>query len=443
MSFPRYPAYKDSGVEWLGQVPTHWDVARLRRYVVIAEGQVDPEAPDYASMPLIAPNHIEAGTGRLLDLESAGEQGAESGKYLCMAGDVVYSKIRPSLRKVCVAPKDCLCSADMYPLRAHSGLDNPFLAWFLLSEQFSAVIVLESQRVAMPKVNRDSLNEVMLVVPSLEEQTKIVGFLARETSQIDNLIAEQLRLMDLLKEKRQSVISQTVTKGLNPDAPLKPSGIDWLGDVPSHWVATPLKWLTDPDRPIMYGIVLPGPDVGDGVPILKGGNVRPSRMRLDAMARTTTAIEAPYARARLKPGDLVYSIRGSIGDCELVPSELAGANITQDVARIAPSPECHGPWARWVLLSSAVREELASGSLGAAVRGVNIFDLKRVVIPTPPHAEQVAIAQFLDAETAGLDHLIFEADRLIALLQERRTAIISAAVTGQIDVRGPATSEVG
>ena len=216
---------------------------------------------------------------------------------------------------------------------------------------------------------------------------------------------------------------------------MKPSGIEWLGDIPAHWVITPLKWLTDPERPIMYGIVLPGPDVGEGVPILKGGNVRPSRMNLRAMARTTREIEAPYARARLKRGDLVYSIRGTIGDCEPVPAELEGANITQDVARVAIANGVCAPWARWALLATAIRDDLASGSLGAAIRGINIFDLKRVKIPTPPLNEQAAIAAFIDYETAMLERLSTEAQRAIDLLYERRTALISAAVTGQIDVR--------
>jgi type I restriction enzyme, S subunit len=164
-------------------------------------------------------------------------------------------------------------------------------------------------------------------------------------------------------------------------------------------------------------------------------------MNLQSMARTTSEIEAPYARARLKPGDLVYSIRGTIGDCEPVPPELDGSNITQDVARVAISADVCAAWARWALLSSAVREELACGSLGAAVRGVNIYDLKRAKLPTPPLDEQVQISTFLDAETTKLDALTAEAERAIDLLQERRTALISAAVTGKIDVRGLAESE--
>jgi type I restriction enzyme S subunit len=194
--------------------------------------------------------------------------------------------------------------------------------------------------------------------------------------------------------------------------------------------------LTQVDRPIMYGIVLPGPDVGEGIPILKGGNVRPSRLNLHSMARTTPEIEAPYARARLREGDLVYSIRGSIGDCEIVPPELAGSNITQDVARVAPRDGINPEWLRFALLSDPVREALASGSLGAAVRGINIFDLKRARIPVPPPEERAAIADYVRATLSGIESLSAEAEHAVALLKERRAALISAAVTGKIDVRG-------
>ena len=202
---------KDSGIEWLGQVPEHWEVRRFQRCVDVAEGQVDPSDVTYSSMPLIAPNHIESGTGRLLELETAAEQAAESGKYQCKAGDIVYSKIRPALRKVCVAPSDCLCSADMYPLRPHSGLTGGYLFWTMLSEYFSAFAILESDRVAMPKINRESLKQLVVPMPPRDEQLMISSYLDQETAGLDSLIAEQNRAISLLQERRSALISAAVT----------------------------------------------------------------------------------------------------------------------------------------------------------------------------------------------------------------------------------------
>lgn len=202
---------KDSRVEWLGEVPAYWDVLNFNLLVYIAEGQVNPKILPYSKLLLIAPNHVESATGRLLFRETAEEQGADSGKYLCQEGDVVYSKIRPALRKVCLAPIACICSADMYPMRGRSGLQNEYLYWFILSEPFSAFALLESDRVAMPKINRESLGGLRMARPPANEQKKIAAYLSRETQKIDTLIDEALSGVGLLSERRSALISAAVT----------------------------------------------------------------------------------------------------------------------------------------------------------------------------------------------------------------------------------------
>ncbi|PPT63353.1 hypothetical protein XarbCFBP8130_12255 [Xanthomonas arboricola] len=311
-----------------------------------------------------------------------------------------------------------------------------FAEYALKSLGVQAQVITLANSNTQLNIGMKDIPKLRFCLPPLSEQKFIGAFLGRETAKIDALIAEQEKLIALLAEKRQATISHVVTRGIDPNAPMKNSGVSWLSEVPAHWEVMPLKWMVDPSRPIMYGIVLPGPDVGEGVPILKGGNVKPSRMNLESMARTTAEIEAPYARARLRAGDLVYAIRGTIGDCEAVPDEMEGANITQDVARVAVGDTDVSSWIRWALLSAPVREELAVGSLGAAVRGVNIFDLRRVKVPRPPIAEQKKIAAYLDRQVAEFDELSATARRAIELLKEHRRALIAAVITGQIDVRG-------
>jgi len=216
---------------------------------------------------------------------------------------------------------------------------------------------------------------------------------------------------------------------------MKDSGVEWLGEIPAHWEVKRLWHLTPSDRRIMYGIVLPGPNVDDGVPIVKGGDVSPERLRLERLNRTTREIESGYARSRLRGGDLVYAIRGSIGEVAMVPGELEGANLTQDAARIAYTSATHGPWLVHALKSSAVFAQLEAGALGATICGINIRDLKRACMVVPPHVEQRAIAAFLDRETARIDALVAKVRDAIERLKELRTALISAAVTGKIDVR--------
>jgi type I restriction enzyme S subunit len=209
---------RDSGIPWLGEIPAHWETRKFTRSVVIAEGQVDPEYEPYASLPLIAPDHIEPGTGRLLSLETASGQGAISGKYLCQPGDVIYSKIRPALRKVTLAPSECLCSADMYPMRGTQEVMPRYLMMYLLAEPFSTWAFLESARVAMPKINRDALLDVRLPCPPLDEQEAIVEHIGRETSKLDRVREATERTIALLKERRSARIAAAVTGQISVEA---------------------------------------------------------------------------------------------------------------------------------------------------------------------------------------------------------------------------------
>lgn len=202
---------KPSGIDWLGDVPEEWEVNKFARLISISEGQVDPRDEPYASMILIAPNHIESGTGRLSELETAADQGAESGKYMFDKGAVIYSKIRPALAKVVVAPSAGLCSADMYPLTSRGKLRQDYLAWLLLSPGFTAWAILESDRVAMPKINREKLNELHLPVPPLEVQREIVDFIDTVTTKLDALTATAETAISLLQERRAALISAAVT----------------------------------------------------------------------------------------------------------------------------------------------------------------------------------------------------------------------------------------
>jgi type I restriction enzyme, S subunit len=185
----------------------------------------------------------------------------------------------------------------------------------------------------------------------------------------------------------------------------------------------------------MYGIVLPGPSVEDGVPIVKGGDVSGERLRLEHLNRTTFEIESRYVRSRLKGGDLVYAIRGSIGEVEMVPDELERANLTQDAARVAYTSEYCGKWLLFALRSRQVFAQLEAGALGATIRGINIRDLKRALIPVPPKDEQVEIANALTLRSARIEGLIRKVVEGLERAKEFRSALISAAVTGKIDVR--------
>ena len=167
---------KPSDIGWLGDIPAHWALIPFKWRCQVRSGQVDPREPQYARMMLIAPDHIERGTGRLREVKSAEEQGAISGKYLCPKGVVLYSKIRPALRKAALCDAEVLCSADMYAIESGPDLAREYLFYFLLTDAFTSYAELESLRVAMPKVNREALGAFPIPVPGLDEQNRIVKF---------------------------------------------------------------------------------------------------------------------------------------------------------------------------------------------------------------------------------------------------------------------------
>lgn len=205
-------ATKPSGIPWLGDVPAHWSVRKFSQVTSINGGQVDPRQEPWANMLLIAPNHVESGTGRITHRETSAEQGADSGKYLVKAGEVIYSKIRPYLRKVVIAPEDCLCSADMYGISAlPSAMSNRFLQELMLSQPFTDFTADSSARVAMPKINREALARGFLWYPPLSEQEAILGYIDRESALTDQLEKRSRKFIALLRERRSALIAAAVT----------------------------------------------------------------------------------------------------------------------------------------------------------------------------------------------------------------------------------------
>jgi type I restriction enzyme S subunit len=207
---------KPSGVEWLGDVPGHWTLKRFKFLARVTSGQVDPRESEHRRKILVAPNHIRSGTGEIAYQETAEEQGADSGKYEVRQGQIIYSKIRPNLRKAAIASVDCLCSADMYPIAAREAeLRPPYLLLLMLSAPFTKYAVDCSLRVAMPKVNREALGQCWLWYPSLEEQRDILRFVERASGPSDLAISRAEREIALLREYRTRLIADVVTGKLD------------------------------------------------------------------------------------------------------------------------------------------------------------------------------------------------------------------------------------
>jgi len=213
-----YPTYKPSGVEWLGDVPEHWEVTRFKNVANVDGSLVDPRVKPYCDMILVAPNHVgKDGSSLLLESVTASSQGADSGKYLVKAGRIIYTKIRPYLRKAVIAPVDCLCSADMYPIRARHQSDvlQGFLLLVMLSEPFTQYTVDCSLRAAMPKVNREALGGAPFWLPKPQEQERVVEFTSAARARIDPSITCLQHQIEVALEYRTRLISDVVTGKLD------------------------------------------------------------------------------------------------------------------------------------------------------------------------------------------------------------------------------------
>jgi type I restriction enzyme, S subunit len=202
---------KPSGIDWLGDIPAHWGVVPLKWQCTIRSGQVDPTEAPYDEMMLVAPDHIESGTGRLLARQTASEQAAISGKYLCSPSDVLYSKIRPALRKVALVDEVCLCSADMYAIAPGENFERESLYYFLLTDAFTAYAELASMRVAMPKINREALGPFQLPKPPEEEQKQIVATVRASLMRLDGVVSSALKSIEHMAEYRSALITAAVT----------------------------------------------------------------------------------------------------------------------------------------------------------------------------------------------------------------------------------------
>lgn len=428
--FCRYPAYKDSGIEWLGAIPANWGVRRLTDVANLVNGfPFDSKLFDRShGIPLVRIRDLFNTTTEVnWSGDPVSEAGIRDGDILIgMDGDfsVAWWAQGPALlnQRLC-----CLRARSVYISQRYIFYCLPFPLKALNDVTYATTV---------KHLSSLDVLKFRLPIPSHNEQRGIAAFLDRETARIDGLVERKERLIELIQEKRRALIARAVTRGLDRNVPMKDSGVAWLGKIPAHWGVKRLWHLTPTERQIMYGIVLPGPNVEVGVPIVKGGDVIATRLKLGSLNKTTFEIESRYARSRLQGGDLVYAIRGSIGEVELVPDELEGANLTQDAARVAYTKATNGSWLLYALRSNVVFSQLDAGALGATIKGINIRDLKRALVPVPPKSEQIEIANFLNAEVGRFEKLLSKILAAINHLTEFRIALISAAVTGKIDVRG-------
>ncbi|EIW17359.1 MULTISPECIES: restriction endonuclease subunit S [Pelosinus] len=440
--FISYPVYKVSSVEWLGQIPEKWEVKPFKACIKFQEGP-GIMATDFceSGIPLLRVSGMKGRWATLdgcnyLDVNKVSRQWAH---FKLVRGDLLISA-SASMGTVCEVGEEAEGAIAYTGLIRLRGIENimikSFIRLLIGSSIFTTQIELFKTGSTIQHFGPTHLSQMKIVCPPIKEQHKIVDYIDCETTRIDALVEQKTRFIELLREKRQALITRAVTKGLDSQVKLKDCDVEWLGQVPEHWRVTLIKHLT---KHIGSGKTpTGGAEVyqDDGVIFLRSQNVHDDGLRLEDVAYISEEIDCTMKGSRVQKGDVLLNITGaSIGRSCLVPENMGSANANQHVCIIRGKDESVSAWLAECCLSGLIKEQIEFAQNGAGREGLNFEQIANMVIAVPPEAERKEISDWLTTQREHLNSLINKTEQSIQLLKERRTALITAAVTGKIDLR--------
>jgi type I restriction enzyme S subunit len=436
MSFPHYDSYKDSGVEWLGEVPQTWSTVpfwtlfRREKRVGFADEQLLSVYRNYGVIPKASRDD---------NFNNASED--LSTYQLVDMGYLAINKMKAWQGSVGISEHRGIVSPAYFVFRPTHSHDSRYLHYLMRSPQYIAAYTSMSKgiRVNQWDLDPEYHSQMPVLLPSRSEQTSIATFLDLETAKIDALVEEQQRLIELLKEKRQAVISHAVTKGLDPSALMRDSNVEWLGDIPAHWTVQKLRSLTTEIGDGLHGT----PEYVDQSSnyFINGNNLVNGHIFITDSTRCVSSTEAEKHAVPLSEKSVLMSINGTIGNLALYRGE--SIMLGKSAAYINCDDELHPEFLFMFLQASPLKAYFDLEVTGTTISNLSLETLRDTPIALPPADEQVQIAGAISEAISQIDCLVAEAERGILLLQERRSALISAAVTGKIDVRSlvPAEAE--
>ena len=432
MSFPAYPEYKDSGVVWLGGIPAHWNIKKFR--------YVFEESPEKITDEVVG-DMLSVSGYRGIEVKQYDDEGRRRtdeelfGYRVVRPGQLVVNTMWLNYAGLGVSEHEGHVSPAYRSYWIDPAMDKRFIHHLMRSGTYvqGYTRLLTGIRPNSLQMGRDDLMVFPVLLPTKSEQTQIARFLDHETARIDALIEEQQRLIELLKEKRQAVISHAVTKGLDPTVPMKDSGVEWLGEVPAHWNAIHVGRVC---RKVSDGPHFSPNYVDEGVMFLSARNIAVDAWHLEDAKFVSEEDYREFCR-RVVPekGDVLYTKGGTTGIARVVDLDEK-FQVWVHVAVLKLDRELVDPYYMAFSLNSAgCYEQSQLHTRGATNQDLGLTRMTKIWFALPPREEQTRICDFLNAELGNIDDLIAEATKVVALLSERRSALISAAVTGKIDVR--------
>ncbi len=449
MTLAAYGDYKYSGDKWLGDVPSHWQILPLKHMAEVDNSGTYGKDPEEGQnlLPVATTAQIDAlGNFVTSKMSLRSFTNEELRRYACSSGDILVVKSSGSAENI-ISGKAGIVRADtprfvfsnfLMRLRCNANRClSPYLYSLIVSHITRERVKQMCSTTTYPNLQVPLYVGAKLPCPPMAEQKKIVLFLDHETAKIDALIREQERLIELLQEKRQAVISHAVTKGLDPDVPMKDSGVEWLGEVPAHWRVGKLRWYAT-----IQGGIAKGKDYQDqktvSLPYLRVANVQAGYVDLTEL-KEIAVLESEIERYSLRQGDVLMNEGGDndkLGRGTVWRAEIEPCLHQNHVFAIRPNGHLTPEWLAMFTQSSRARSYFFLNSKQstnlASISSSNVMNLD---LPMPSVDEQERILQFLESELQQFTDLQKQADKGIQLLLERRSALISAAVTGKIDVR--------
>ena len=431
--YQRYEEYKDSGVEWLDVIPSHWVMSKIKYIAPFQVGWTPPTGNDsnfigeniWANISDLRGKIITDTVKRISD-----KAAKEASMDITPKGSLLYS-FKLSVGSVSFAGRDMYTNEAIASFTSDSLLPLEYLYYVLpkfLIENASTNIY--GARI----LNQELIRNAIILKPTYEEAKTIANFLDYQTAQIDTLIDKQQALIQLLKEKRQAVISHAVTKGLNPDAPMKNSGVEWLGEVPEHWnVAGFKKYL---NSIIDYRGKTPE-KVDSGKFLVTARNIKKGEINYEASQEYVSEKDYPQVMSRGIPeiGDVLFTTEAPLG--EVAQVDKTDIALAQRIIKFSgQNGILDNTYLKFYIMSNAFQDSLMTFATGSTALGIKSDRLSYLRQLIPPLKEQLLITEHIDRNLKAFDVSMMKAEQAIQLMQERRTALISAAVTGKIDVRG-------
>ena len=424
--YPTYPEYQDALADWLGRVPSNWSVARLGQYFEERREKVSDK--DFAPLSVTM-------RGVVPQLDTAAKTDAGDNRKMVRPGDFVINSRSDRKGSSGVSELEGSVSLISIVLKPRD-IEPAFVHHLLRSQPFQEEFYRYGKGIVADlwSTNYSEMKNILLPIPTLDEQRAIAAFLDHETAKIDRLIAKQERLIELLKEKRQAVISHAVTKGLNPDAPMKDSGVEWLGEVPAHWKVSRLKYETTHIVDCLHST--PHYTEEGDYPAIRTADISPGRLNLlEAKRVTYEEYRERIIRLEPRPDDIVYSREGErFGMAAIVP-ERGKLCLGQRVMMFRASSGVEPAFLMWSLNSTSTYRQAQQDVIGATSPHVNVETIQNFWLAYPPLDEQVVICQWITSTVGKIDLLVQKAEHSIDLMSEHRAALISAAVTGKVDIR--------